>query len=319
MVKWYPARLTLAMLGLSFAAPMAAIAQSADPDAAESAPQQDAPEQDDGATILVQGRSEAAIKDMLDAVLAKERAPVLRPQYGRFHSDICPRVLGVPDAFRKIVEDRIRHNARRVGLVPAEPGCDANVLAAALPDPRSLIETLNKQYRFETGPFSSLYRYDFKTLRESEGPSWAWQVVGSLKAAELRNMGIASPYLRSAPPKVFHSAFVLIDVDELNGVTWLQLADFITFRAFAKVHEEATHNANFRTVATLFTDRLNDDADPASELTPADVALLRALYAVRDNMPASRQKRHMARYLAAHSGAANADEEGAPATDAEMP
>jgi hypothetical protein len=75
---------------------------------------------------------------------------------------------------------------------------------------------------------------------------------------------------------------VVIDIKAIDGMSVVQIADYVTIRAFARTRPVSA-DASASTILSLF-----DKSAPAPrELTPFDLGYLSGLYASRGNLPAS--------------------------------
>ncbi len=258
--------------------------------------------------IVVQGQAEQSLRGLLEDILATARDD----QLARFNTPICPQALGMRASYRLAIEKRIRENVRKIGLKTAKPGCRGNLIAIVSEEPPDLIAYFNRKV---PGLFDALRKAERADLEQSQGPVWAWQAVTTTDSHGLppridNKWDAKATRIGANTRQTFLASFVILDVDEIDGLTLQQLADFITIRSLAKVRESAATRHDRPTILTLFSDKA-EGRTPAPELAAADLSMLRALYATPAALSAKEQRRAMISRMISESSDAQSDDEQA--------
>lgn len=211
----------------------------------------------------------------------------------RFHQPLCLAVSGVSSRFADAFADHIIANAKLAGVPVANGDCKANALVIFTQNSRMELEKARKNNR---GIFGDMRPDEFKAMIESRDPAFAWRATEILGTNNLPiiNDPQELPVNRTTemagrlrqPIKVnVAGAVVMIDRAAAEGKTPQQLADYASLRLFAPTTEvrEMVPGAP-DTIMTLFL-----DPETAPEgLTEFDLALLRGVYNIPANGPASR-------------------------------
>lgn len=228
-------------------------------------------------------------------------------QLARFHQPVCPLVIGLPAYHAGIVQDRIREDAKAIGLEVAKSNkCDANLIVVIAGNGANLVKDIRIN---RPGWLEGLTPGEIDRLIEP-GPVRAWSVTS------LRNgngQGLYTPPLGSgagqgdAPVMRVMTAsiiavptrsdleagFVVIDQGATIGLSLRQIADYAAMRGFART--KSPGDAAVGTILTLF--------DPAAtararSLTDVDLSYLRALYSNSGERAAVTERAAIARRIA---------------------
>lgn len=271
--------------------------------------------------IVVTGKAEAKpaeIRQQARAITAQS----VQYDYplAKFQSQVCPGIVGMPTAMADIIVDRIRFNAERVGLKTAPLGkCNANVLVIFVRNGHGVIKNLSKS---ASGLLSNVKFADLKDLQADTGPVHAWvetlvrsrqgdTLVGSndgdMTKIPTLNVAQSQSHIFLAARIDISKAVVMIDLRAINGMSVVQLADYITMRAFAATNP-VKGDAAASTILGLF-----DPEHPAHprELTDFDLAYLHTVYDGVDSLNATSKLASITRKLKlvqAQGGSAKEDE-----------
>jgi hypothetical protein len=206
---------------------------------------------------------------------------------------ICPGVIGLPADIAGIIVDRVRWNAERVGLKPAKEGkCQPNILIAFVLNGQKEVQALarTKGYVFRDVPDE-----DVREMLADAGPVHAWSATQTKTRDGMpvaKNESLFDPPAVEVPisdSKIFFAtrldiaqSVVVIDLKAIDGMSVVQLADYVTMRAFARTRP-ASADAAASTILSLF-----DSSAPAPrELTAFDLGYLNGIYRTQGNLPAS--------------------------------
>lgn len=220
-------------------------------------------------------------------------------QIVRFHSDLCVAAYGLPDSHAEAVRQRVSDVAEAAGLSLAKSGCRPNLVIVVADSSRGFLESLGKKrpslFRDVRGPGRA-------RLLAGDGPVRAWQIVERREADDRRAEHfiegegyrpeahmmphVHSSRLRHSTRPDLSSAFVVFDLERIEGLTLTQIADYAAMRALARTRPDRAGGPP--TILRLFK------GGAAHGLTRWDLAYLRALYATDNAMMAGQHRQAMA-------------------------
>lgn len=239
-------------------------------------------------------------------------------QIARFEQPICPASFGLPESYNRVIEQRLRDDAEQVGLRLGAVRCDPNIIVIVADAPDTFVAALQHK-RPEL--FVGLEYKQVQQILKGKAQVRDWQVVeprGSdgrpLERVSYLQYGDTTIYLadgawvnRASPGSRIQKAirpdlvatFIVIDQDAVEGLTLTQIADYAAMRGFARTRfsPEIHRRSILGVIDGAEEDRSID------QLTPWDLAYLRALYRTSNTVSASVQQGSMAsamdRYLQA--------------------
>lgn len=234
-------------------------------------------------------------------------------QIARFATPICPISLGLPPGHGEFIEGRIRQVADHLGIGSAGSDCLPNVIVIVADQGGDFVQRLRRE-RPEL--FAALELSDVRRVMRLSGPVRAWQVVEPHGAdgRPMERIGFLEtgpgqpprpvvrahvlngvmPSLTQRPTRQDLSlSFIVFDLEAIEGLTLLQIADHAAIRALART--EAALLPPGRSILTVFRDR--DTEATAGELTDWDAAYLRALYRTANVVTAHQQRSSVARTM----------------------
>lgn len=261
---------------------------------------QDAPTSLEDVTVTGR-RLENIVSDFVGEVAEPNRDRGL----ARWDRRVCVGVANLKVEAAQYIADRVSTVAEDLGLNPGAPGCAPNILIVATTDGSGLAEALvgERPRAFRMGG-SGMDRGgsaldDFvQTERpvrwwqmampvDSESGELATRIPGycrddcdAVPAGQSQNLKyaptisvFAASRLRTQIVDRLSRAIVIIDVDEVAGVSVQQLADYVAMVALTQVDPDADVGA-FDSILNLF-----QSPDPATGLTNWDTAYLEGVYA----------------------------------------
>ncbi len=208
----------------------------------------------------------------------------------RFEDRLCPGVIGLDPDFAAMFNQRLRANARQLGLRLLDDECRPNFVVVFVDDGEGLLRRLMDQ---SPEYFQYLDSGEQNDILEP-GPVHVWTNV---EPRTLTGMPIAQVRNLTAPPTMqvsgAHSriytttrndivtVMITFDRSAVSGMTLVQLADYATMRGLAQTRPP--QDPTLDTILTLF----DNDAPPPG-LTDFDQAYLRSLYDGIPNLPGFR-------------------------------
>lgn len=226
------------------------------------------------------------------------RPPRMRHPVARFFYPICPQVLGLAADEAEAIAERIRENARTLGVgANTEPACLPTVKAAfmspAAGPPEGWLSA-------DSAQLAHLATYERERVLAETGPVRAWNrvVVRDFDGAPLE-VGMwlyTEPHSGNDPivTTEITGAAVLIAREAAAGFTLAQLADYITVRTLIGTGAPSGEaGVAARTILTLFA-----EAHPPAGMTAFDRALVAELYNASRNASPRRIYKDIARAAA---------------------
>lgn len=268
----------------------------------------------DAETIVVTGSqiTDRAVADFVNAVTIETSGD----QLAAFHAPICPASFGLPEAYNRVIERRIRTVAAEAEIEVADEGCSPNIILMAVNDGQSLLARLRSTHGEAFGGLDAAAR---RRLREGPGPVRAWQVTeirGSdgrpaqrismirLPSGQIKQLsptaialsGVRPSRLTRSTRQDLSLSFVVMDVAALDGLSLGQIGDYAAMRALAQTDPEEAAATGQPTILGLFADR-KAGRSPVDAMTEWDSAFLRSLYKTRRTVSAGLQRPGMTRMV----------------------
>jgi hypothetical protein len=276
--------------------------------------------------IIVKGQREQARKAAATYVTNISRTT--DGQLARFHQPVCVAVIGgLPPEHVAIVEARIREVAVAAGVpVAKKKPCTANFIVAIAFDGSALVKDMEK---VRPDWLTGLSAGDIRTLT-APGPARAWTITslrnesgemlspprmsdafvgilpqggtqlatGGVKAGQAE---IDAPALRVQSSSIVarpnrqdvEASFVVIDKTSIIGLSLRQIADYAAMRGLGHTRPPAPGGVIGTILAVL-----DGAGTRPPELTPADAAYLKALYASNGRRSAAVERNAIARRIA---------------------
>ena len=249
--------------------------------------------------VVVSGRSlDSLIRDFVGEVAEPNRNRGL----ARWHDRICVGVANLDGEVAQYLSDRISTVALDMGLSAGAPGCTPNILVIATADAGDLARKLTEERRraFRMGGAGmdrggSALRDFVETDRpvrwwqmsipvDSETGDIAVRIPGQCSGACTGAADMAPQIAVNAASRLttqivdnLTRAIVIIDVDQVSGVSALQLADYVAMVSLAQIDPDAD-TSSYASILNVF------EAPQASDsLTDWDLAYLDGLYAAERN------------------------------------
>lgn len=225
-------------------------------------------------------------------------------QIGKFHSPVCPAVMGLPDSQNRMAAERMKQVARAAGIRTGDSKCAPNVFLIASVDKGATIAALHRSH---PAYFRDMHSSDVRKLAASREASVAWQVKGLLSAdgTLLKKAPLGGPYVnegtssgsrvRAGTMPQFVASMVMVERSALAGLSVTQVADFAAMRAFADTDPRRAAGSGAPTILTIL-DKGDDQMVPVT-LTHWDLGYLKSLYATSNAYYASYQRGDMEQQL----------------------
>jgi len=264
------------------------------------------------AEIVVEGQRD--LKSAASAYVDRVLPPGFQEQFGRFEDPVCPKAVGVSDANKQVITDRIREVASATNIRIAGPNCEPNLILLVVNDKKAMIADIRRhrdRYVTDVGadllnrvansprPFASwqvtqMVSADNKTVGGGNnmpaGGSGASDEKGTYNAGDYNRLGTTVPASRlryNVKPRVT-VAVVIVEARALANVSTRQLADFALVRAVIP-NDRHEPPAPPSSILSLLEPGTSPETAPQS-VTWWDVAFLKSLMNTRSDSYADIQK-----------------------------
>lgn len=228
-------------------------------------------------------------------------APATRRGLARWQDEVCVGAVNIRHDAAQYIIDRISLVGMGLGLRTGDPGCTANVLIIFTNDASELATTMLEERRplFRVGLNFNRNIVALRDFQNSDRAVRWWHVsVPTDSETGRRAVRIPGATINGKPSAPVIAVFaasrlnsqirddlnnvmVIVDVDQLEGTTIAQLADYLAFVALAQIDPDAETSA-YDTILNLF-----DSPHAVGGLTDWDMSYLSALYRVQ-NAPVRR-------------------------------
>jgi hypothetical protein len=283
-------------------------AQPVPPPAAQPAPPQPAAPQVmtppgaedtlEGVTVTGQ-RNPSRQSQVISAFVRELEGTTVRDRMPRWEGRVCPGVSGLEPAKAAYILDRIAEEAVAVGVEVAKPGCKPSVLIVVTTDPNTYAEAFRRKQPgfFADKPAPGELQSDARgrdvfvsgspetggagqRLRDflvADRPVRWWH-VSSRTETFIPNAGrIYSPVRED-----LSRALIIVDADQLGGVTWEQLAGYLAMVVLAHPGPNSEPR-QLDSILALFADRAEGKV-PVKTLTAWDRGYLKGLYGAPEHV-----------------------------------
>ena len=258
--------------------------------------------------VIVSGRTlDSLIRDFVGEVAEPNRNRGL----ARWDDRVCVGVANLDGEVARYISDRISTVAEDVGLSVGGPGCTPNILVIATADAGDLARKLTEERRraFRMGG-AGMDRGGaaLSDFVETDRPVRWWQMAIPVDS-ETGDIAVRIPGVCTgdcidaadhAPQIAVNAAsrlttqivdnltraIVIVDVDQVSGVSVLQLADYIAMVSLAQIDPKAD-TSGYATILNVFA-----APEVSDSLTDWDLAYLDGLYAAERNHQATRADRN---------------------------
>jgi hypothetical protein len=216
---------------------------------------------------------------------------------------VCPKAVGLGDAFDKAVTERMRRIATAANIRLAQDTCRyPNALVVFADDKDAMIARLGKRY-----PWLFLDgRGEQIAMPKGSGPATAWHIRGMVGAygQAIGGSSGSTPVLATTTPgsrlsvpvrPVFLMSVVIIRRDSVAGLTVTQVADYAAMRSFSDADPAKARGAGAPTILTVIETPMGGET-PLS-LTRWDLSFLRGLYAATPDRNAAAQRGEIGDYM----------------------
>lgn len=268
--------------------------------------QSQAPVQDPAATgpvelegLTITGRR---LEDFISDFVGEVAEPNRRRNLARWESTVCVGVANLRGDLAQSIADRVSEVAADLGLETGAPGCTPNVLIVAAADgsalAASVVEASPRAFRMggsgmDRGgaalrDFVSTPRpirwWQMAMITDSETGKRAVAIRGECSGACAEPIDyaptvstFAGSRLRTQLVDSLVRSIVIIDIDDVAGLSSVQIADYIAMVTLAQINPDA-ETTTYASILNLFRD---PEASPG--LTDWDLAYLDGLYGAERN------------------------------------
>lgn len=237
------------------------------------------------------------LDDLIQGFVNEVAAPNRGRQLARWPGPVCVGAGNLIPETAQFVVDRVSTVAEDMGLTPGAPGCRPNILIIATHDPDGMAQQMVEQRRRHFLPGGSGMdrgRSRLNAFQTSDQPVRWWaismpvdsdtgqravRVPGECQGS-CSSIQDYAPIISVRTPSQLHSQIVddmsrvvvIIDMNQMEGVTALQLADYVAMVTLAQIDPQAD-TGRYASILNVF-----EDPAMTPSLTDWDLAYLTGLY-----------------------------------------
>lgn len=219
-------------------------------------------------------------------------------QFPRFRDAICAQVIGLPPEFNAFIKARIVSLAHEVGApVAKSPACVSNVHVIFSKSPQAQIDDIAKRREILLGFY---WPSQFKQQTAFKGPIQAWYVtrvrdgtdgkshlelhtpppsIAEAMNSPDRPHGLAGSRLSNGMSAELVHTLILADAAKVSDTKVGTVADYVAVLTLARWRNADRCHSAVDSVLSSLAYGCEKEGGPEAA-TPADVALLKALYTV---------------------------------------
>lgn len=212
--------------------------------------------------------------------------PVHHESLARWSVAVCVFTAGLLPAEGDFLRRRIEGVASEAGVPVDAQGCGANFVVVVTADPQGFLKDWwtdePRLFNRERG-LGGVQR-----MIRTDKPVRVWHNACNAAPALARNFrlnvawdcntGTLGSRITWAAVRSIYAAIIVVDLDEIEGLTWGQVADYVAMVGLAQLRADPEPGA-VPTILGLFRD---GGEDRAKALTVWDQAFLKSVYASRD-------------------------------------
>lgn len=255
--------------------------------AAAASVSQQGPEPPAGAIVAVPDIIVRGPKgDAIHAFVAKIARPEPGRQLARWHQPLCFAVRGIAPTYEAAITSRIREVAGSLQIPVANPPCATNLAIVLSHNVPQIVKAMLAEDPPRFGDLAGDGIFRAKRIRALLAPrTIRWfpgvDTVGedgmplSRRGGYAINKTTVASRTRTTTREEIVQDTILIDADQLRGITMRQLADYLTFVALANPNMLADYSDADTILSAL---PLSADRAAPPGMTDLDQAYLAALY-----------------------------------------
>jgi hypothetical protein len=225
-------------------------------------------------------RIDREVSEFVNSIVGSAKAESL----ARWKVPICVAAAGLTQAEAAFVKERVSRIATDAGVPLGRSDCAPNFIVVVTPDPQALLEGWwSEEHQLFNrdrglGGVNRMIRTDqpvrvwHNACNVPPGLAYAWS--GQLDCGH----GQTGSRLTWDAVRAIYSAIVVVDFDDIEGLTFGQIADYVAMVGLAKIRKDS----EFGVVPTILDLFGMDGADRPKGLTAWDQSLLKAVYATLD-------------------------------------
>jgi len=253
--------------------------------------------------IVVTGqRTEEVIRAFVGEIAVAARG---ENQIARWDRKICPGISGMRSRYARAVIDRMAKRAFEVGLDVGEPGCQANILVLVTPKPTEVTRQMLEENKDAFGWHAqrgqrTQGRDALRAFVDSKAAVRWWHVsktvmadgatIGEGATADAASVRVGSVSRLSRSTRLdFGSVFIVVDANQLDGLSFSGVADYLAMVALAQLDPD-TDTSQYPTILNIFSAGVTDAAATTAALTDWDLAYLRGLYGAKREATSARSQ-----------------------------
>ena len=253
--------------------------------------------------IVVQHRTDAAVARLVTVMTSAPHGA----QIARWNGAICPRVLDLDNSHAALIEDRIGAVAKSIGVSVAARPCTPTIVVIASGDADALARAFVEQHPGLLGdPKYGIRHGSALTAFEAARPvrwidaSRTASADGNRLSSDADDESVGSTIaynggsrIRRQIRETMTASLVIVDIKQLDHITWGQLSDYLALVTLARPKLDANEPDS---ILSIFHARDVGDRGPAG-LTGTDLSVLKGLYTTDPALDPAAQRGEIAQQI----------------------
>ena len=244
-----------------------------------------APEVELGPVTVEARRRRELIDKQVSEFVYSVAGPGLAESLARWNVPVCVVTAGLTAAEADFVRKRIAQIAADAVVPMGGPACRPNFAVIVTPEPEKLLkEWWSEEHR--------LFNRDrglggVNRFIQADQPVRVWHnacnappniPAHAFSTSEHCNVGVTGSRLTWSVVRAIYTAIVVVDLDQIEGLTFGQVADYVAMVGLAKIRPKP-ELGDISTILGLFA---TNGAGRSKGLTTWDQSFLKAVYATTD-------------------------------------
>jgi hypothetical protein len=244
-----------------------------------------APEVELGPVTVEARRRRALIDKQVSEFVYSVAGPGLAESLARWNVPVCVATAGLTAAEADFVKKRIARVAADAVVPLGGPACRPNFAVIVTPEPERLLrEWWSEEHR--------LFNRDrglggVNRFIQADQPVRVWHnacsappniAAHAFSTSEHCNVGVTGSRLTWSVVRAIYTAIVVVDLTQIEGLTFGQVADYVAMVGLAKIRP----NPELGDISTILGLFATNGADRSKGLTTWDQSFLKAVYATTD-------------------------------------
>ncbi len=237
--------------------------------------------QEKSTTITVEGVREQDVERIIgDIAPSRGGRQIAKWQWG-----VCVKVFGLKESHAAFLRDRVKSTAKDLNIwIEKKEDCEPNITILFTDKSRDILLQIKRRYpdMLRDPRFGFAKKSEWEQFLMPRPVTWMGR-----DETDISLSGGAASRIKQQTRQALTATLAVIDANDISGITWGQLADYLCMVTLSRPLLNATYGSS--TILGLFAMRDLSRPTPAG-LTKMDKSILENLYTMEARFSASTQK-----------------------------